>query len=131
MISVASWAHRTLRGTARYHHCGDEPAYCEPYRDWAVEKVIGVYENPTDVAPHVIVITEGGIYSPSENGPTCIRFENLRAISGPDSKSGAGAIELVEHDGRRSTLTVAGGDGNHRDVFNMVRFLDRVLARDQ
>jgi hypothetical protein len=128
MTSVASWAHRALRGAACYHHCRDEPEYCERYSHGVDEDVIGVYENPAGVTPQAMVITERGMYIRSDEGMICLEFNNLHSIRGPDTKTGDGAIQIAEQDGRSSIIRVEGGDGKYRDVYSMVRFLDRVAA---
>jgi hypothetical protein len=131
MISVATWAHRALRGAAGYHHCRDEPEYCERYRERADENLIGVYENPPGVIPRVMVITEKGMYMHSDDGTVYLKFDDLLSIRGPDEKTGDGTIQLAEQGGRSSTIRVEGGNGKFRDVYGMVRFLDRVVARQR
>ena len=129
MTSVASWAHRALRGAACYHHCSDAPECCERYSQAVDEDVIGVYENPAGISPQTIVITEKGIYISNRESMTCLEYGNLQTIRGPDAKTGDGVIQITEHDGRSSIIRVEGRDGKYRDVYSMVRFLDRVAAQ--
>jgi hypothetical protein len=129
MNLVATWAHRALRGAAGYHHCRDEPEYCERYRDHADEDLIGVYENPPGITPRVVVITEEGMYMHGEEGVACLKFHDLLSIRGPDDKTGSGRIQVAERNGHSSTIRIEGGNGKFRDVYSMVRFLDRVVAQ--
>lgn len=83
MISVASWAHRALRGISRYHHCRDEPEYCQRFASWAPEAIVGVYENPPTAQSSMIVITEKGLYWPSAGGRECLEFASVRDVRVP------------------------------------------------
>jgi hypothetical protein len=127
MVSVSSWAHRALRGLSRYHHCRDEPEYCQRFASWAPEAVVGVYENPPSAPPSTIVITEKGLYWPSAGGLECLEFASLRDVRGPDEKTGAVELELDLLDGSSRALRIEGGDGKYRDVYSVVRFLARVI----
>ncbi len=127
MVSVASWAHRTLRGVSRYHHCRDEPEYCQRFTSWAPEAVVGVYENPPTAEPSAIVITEEALYWPSAGATHCVEFASLRDVRSPDEKTAAAEIKLNLLDGSNRVIRIEGGDGKYRDVYSMIRFLDRVI----
>lgn len=128
MVSVASWAHRALRGVPRYHHCRDEPDFCERYGVRVSESVIGVYENPAGVRPQVLVITDMAVYLHSDEKEKRLAFADVLSVRGPASKDGDGDILVTETDGQTTLIRVAGHDGENKDVYNMVRFLDRVVA---
>jgi hypothetical protein len=127
MVSVASWAHRALRGIPRYHHYRDEPDYCQRFASWAREEVVGVYQNPTPAEPSSIVITDRGLYWPSADTMQCLEFANLRSVRGPGEKGGGAELKVELLDGTSRVIRIEGGDGKYRDVYSMVRFIDRVI----
>ena len=59
----------------------------------------------------------------------CLEFDTILSIRGPDAKAGEGTIQITGRDGQTSTIRVEGGEGKLRDVYSMVRFLDRVVAQ--
>lgn len=127
MVSVASWAHRALRGISRYHHCRDDPEYCQRFASWAPEAIVGVYENPPTAQLSMIVITEKGLYFSSAGGRECLEFASLRDVRGPAEKAVAMEVNLELLDGSSRVICIEGGDGKYRDVYSVVRFLDRVI----
>jgi len=127
MVSVTSWAHRSLRGLPRYHHCPDEPEYCKQYSSLVQGSVIGVYVNPDGFYPEAIVITAHGLCIPGEAGVQHIQFRHLLTVRGPNEKEADGDLHLTLQGGGDITLRVEGGDGKYKDVYSMVRFLSRVI----
>jgi hypothetical protein len=126
MISVANWAHRALRGIPRYHHGRDEPDYCQRFAPSANEEIVGVYENPPPAQPSAIIITESGLYWASTEGTQHVEFSSLRSVLGPTDKTGS-EVKLGLRDGGSRIIRIEGNEGKYRDVFSVVRFLDRVM----
>jgi hypothetical protein len=127
MVSVASWAHRALRGISRYHDARDEPEYCQRLGSHGTELVIGVYENPPGVEPSTIAITERGLYWASAGANQCVEFASLGAARTSDEKTVAAEVKMVLLDGSERVIRVEGGEGRYRDAHSMIRFLDRVM----
>lgn len=129
MVSVASRAHRILRGIPRYRHFGDQPDDCRRLAASTDEEIVGVYENPPNVEPPSIVITESGLSWRTSAGEQRAAFSRLRSVRGPDDKSAGDEITLTLHEGATQIIRVAGGDGKYKDVHSMVQFLARVSEK--
>jgi hypothetical protein len=126
-IPPKSWAHRTLRGNPNYHHCSDEAEFCREYAAWAKEDLVGVYVASSEDPELAIVITNTGLYRRVGGEIHCLEFQKIRELRAPTKESGEGLIEVTDVDGNTISLVVPGRHGQHRDVYEFVRFLDRVI----
>ena len=121
-------AHRTLRGYARYHHCVDETDHCAQYAKRVTEPLIGVYENPQEAGAPTIAITEDALYVLEAGDPERIAFDDITSTQAPPEKADASEIRVALVDGSFRVLRICGGEGQFRDLYDFLRFLDRVLA---
>jgi hypothetical protein len=131
-VSVASRAHRALRDVSRFRFAGKDAEVAGQYRSRLnlVKEpgdLIGVYENPENIQPAAILFTERGLLVLGVGTPQWIQFSEIASIHGPSNKADDFVITVLLRSGASTRLTVAGADGQFRDAFSVVRFLDRVL----
>ena len=96
----------------------------------APDPLIGVYENPSGTEPSVIAISEQALYWRASATVQRVDFSSLRAVHVPDSfeKTSLAELQLELRDGSRTTLHIDGGDGKFRDIYEFIRFFNRVIA---
>lgn len=93
------------------------------------EELIGYYEN--EVTNNVLVTTKG-IHVVSKEGCLYTNYEDIAGAYLPDvAKRDADLIELKLVDGRSMLVPIRHGNGKFRDVFEFVRFIDRVTSSSQ
>jgi hypothetical protein len=131
-ISVASRAHRALRGMPRFKTVASLDDALRGYESSpSVEAIrgtlIGVYENPPGTDPCKVLVTESGIATAGARGIRWIAFSDMASTRGPASKQTGDSIVIFLRSGVRTEVRIAGEDGSLKDVFGFVRFLDRVL----
>jgi hypothetical protein len=122
------WAHRRLRGKCpRYLDGRDHPEFRSLYPD--IPGLVGVYNNPDGTEPEHILIVDDGLHLLARAETDIVLYADLEAVDVPHDKNepGPGALSLVYHDGRRSTLIIGGRDGRYRDVYQFGHFLMRVV----
>lgn len=88
---------------------------------------IGVYKNPDKVDPEAILICDGGLILIRSGSAQNISFSDIQSTRSPSATEDNPDISIVLHSKIVVRLRVAGADGQFRDVFSFVRFLDRVL----
>jgi hypothetical protein len=131
-ISVLSRAHRAFRDTTRFHFLGNEPGAAAQYEELvrsgeALRDAIGIYKNPDKVEPEAILVAEAGLILIRPGSVQRIEFADIESIQSPSAEDESPDISVRLRSGIVVRLRVAGKDGRFRDVFNFVRFLDRVL----
>jgi len=90
------------------------------------EKLIGVYRNPGSSDTN-IAVTELGLRAKEADGWSFIRFDDIEeATAHPPDKHEADSILLLLRSGEEVAVPVKGKNGRFRDVFEFLRFLDRV-----
>ncbi len=127
-VSVKSRVARTLRGLRRFIA---DPTVLDEYAGrlrTAAGDVLGVYQNPDGVPVSRIVVTSRGLYLIGEQGERFLAFDDIANVAGPAQKVQAGDLELSLKSGESIDLPIRGGDQQFRDVFEFLRFLDRVIA---
>ena len=128
-VTIASRAHRALRGLPRFQFASSVSLEISGIDsdDNTHGEIIGVYENPSGVEPSHIVIADSAIGCVEASEFHWIQYDHIVRIEGPKEKLAADRIDVVLRSGETVQLRIAGGEGKFRDVFNFVRFLDRVL----
>ena len=124
-ITVANWAHRTVRSQKNFVDARDDDTITKKYA-WVGVPVVGVYHNPRDVIPSEIILTEEFMLLRSGTDYSKLRFCDVSAIHAPPKGSG-GRIHIERQNMSQMVLVVAGGEGKFEDVFEFVRFLSRVI----
>ena len=126
-ISVASRAHRALRDLSRFKFSADvAPFLAEQGRDHGT--LVGVYENPSEIEPRHIVVTDQALGCIGPAVTRWIAFDEVESTHGPQEKLVSDAITIILKSGIRTQLRIAGRDDRFQDVLSFVRFLDRVVG---
>lgn len=131
-ISVESRAHRALRDISRFQFAGKEHSAVDQYKTWLNSvslpgDLIGVYENPQNIEPKAVFVTNRGLLMIGNRPAQCVEFSELESVHGPQNKDDDFDIVLTLRSGTKIHLTIAGTEGRFRDIFSFVRFLNRVL----
>lgn len=129
-MTVRSRAHRTLKSLNHYEDFSEkEPSSKIPLDEINLdenEEIIGVYRNPGSSDTN-IAVTELGLRAKQANGWSFIRFDDIEeATAHPPDKHEADSILLLLRSGEEVAVPVTGKNGRFRDVFEFLRFLDRV-----
>jgi len=90
------------------------------------EMPLGVYANQPGQCTENIVITNLGLHLLVDKIPAYVDYSQIKNIETPNTKD---ADHLVIHlvDGRIVKLHIRGKHDRFRDVFEFLRFLDRVI----
>lgn len=139
IIPVRSRAIRTLRDVARFHFAPDESGILARYAavpeaSGSKGETIGIYVNPVGTDPEAILVTDKGLVLVSSGVATSFPYSEIQSVHGPAEKQRDLDIRATLVSGRVVSLRIAGADGQFRDVYSFLRFLDRVLedrASDQ
>lgn len=90
------------------------------------QESIGFYENS---ANDFVFITTDGLYLIDEHNCSFISFEAIEKVVLPnEQKNEASTLEVRLKDGTSKSISIEHGNGRFRDVFEFVRFIDRVLT---
>jgi hypothetical protein len=124
---VKSRCHRTLRKLEGFKRPDelplDLPAFLLPD-----EIGLGAYVNPNDDL--VFALSNWAIYISDKDTRQFrkLLLSDLAKVSTPDTdrKERAETLVLEDRYGSRFTLTISGGQGNFRDLFEVLRFFKRV-----
>lgn len=126
IVSVASRAHRALRDLSRFKFASDVSIeLAEVANGHGV--LVGAYENPSDVEPKHIVVTDQALGCIGAAQILWIALDEIDSTRGPQEKGVGDAITINMKSGIRTQLRIAGRDGKFQDVLSFVRFLDRVI----
>lgn len=128
---IKSRVYRTLRPLRNFYAGGDHDILIAPPGLALVpgDEILGVYVNVPGKRDHAIVVSVHGMYVDQSSTWTFVAYEDIAEVAAPDpEKRQARHIRLTLAQGRTLLLLVTGGDEKFRDVFEVVRFLDRVMA---
>lgn len=92
------------------------------------ESIIGVYENDSTLKNHYVLVTDRGMLVRFKEVERHILFDEIECVIAPSEKQNDNMIKLVLSDGIEASFEITGAQGRFRDVFEFVRFLDRVLS---
>lgn len=90
------------------------------------EEVLGIYENYLGIEFESIVITTLGLYLLGEKSVLSIKYSEIAGISSPQTKDDNKLLITLKN-GNIATLQILGGNGQFRDIFSFLRFLNRVI----
>ncbi|BCX05936.1 MAG: hypothetical protein KatS3mg053_3874 [Candidatus Roseilinea sp.] len=125
-------AYRILKPLRRFYTVDDEhfPAYGRDVELVSEDELIGVYENVPGSQDNAIIVSAYGIYTYQSSVWMFVPYTDILEVSIPeDDKHVADRIELHLTNKRKLTVLVVGGDAKFRDVYEVLRFFDRVIAR--
>lgn len=133
-MTVRSRAHRALKSLNHYEDLSEKGPPSEIALDEINlnenEKLIGIYRNLGSSDTN-IVVTELGLHTKQADEWSFIRFNDIEeATAHPPDKHEADSILLLLRSGAEVAVPVTGKNGRFRDVFEFLRFLDRV-RKDQ
>ena len=128
---VGQRAHRILKHFDHYRPLYDAsraiPAYLQHIALQPGETLIGVYENLPGEEDEIIVITDLGIHLLVNEKWDLFRYDQINRVETPPSKEHVEGLTVWLISGREIWIPVKGGRGRARDVFEFLRFLDRVI----
>lgn len=125
-------AYRILKPLRRFYTVDDKhlPAYLRDVEIVSEDELIGVYENVPGSRDNAIIVSTYGIYIYQSLVWMFVPYTDILEVSIPeDNKHVADRIELHLTNERKLTVLVLGGDAKFRDVYEVLRFFDRVIAR--
>ena len=91
------------------------------------EVCIGVYENSAGDLSDCIFITNKGLHLLANKIEKFISYTDIVDIKSPLNKTNDTNICLTLKDGETSEIEIKNGSGRFKDVFEFLRFLDRVV----
>ena len=128
----AVWARRILKPMGRYREIPDGEASglagISPLLELG-ERELGVYENPK--SENAVVVTTQGVLVGQSGRWRRLAYSEIEQVVAPDSKKGVTALHCLTKEGGAVWLPISGvSEMGHSDVFEFIRFLDRV-SKDQ
>ncbi len=126
-MNVESRAHRILRPMSRYTPAEririDQSALPECTEG---EKIVGIFRNHEDTLDSALLITTIGVHIRTDLHWQLIRYEDIKDIQFPESKSTAEYLTIDLPNSSQRLLPVhRGKDGSTSDLFEIMRFLKR------
>jgi hypothetical protein len=130
--SVASRAHSAFSGTPRFKMSASLDDALSGYESSPTIRAIqgtlvGVYENPRGTDPSKVLVTDSGIATAGGHGVRWIPFSEIAATRAPSNKRLGDTAAIILRSGARLEIRIAGEEGELKDVFGFVRFINRVL----
>lgn len=89
--------------------------------------LIGIYENNANSSEDCVVITEKEIHVVSDESSCVVRFDDMSEVKTPDNKNKCDALEVSLKSGEIIMVPVRNGSGRFKDIFEFLRFIDRVI----
>lgn len=91
------------------------------------EVCIGVYENSFGDLSDCVFITNKGLHILKSNCRKFVSYLEIVGIQTPADKVGGTCICLMISGGDEVVIEIKNGNGRFKDVFEFLRFLDRVI----
>ena len=124
-------ASRIFKHLVNYYDLSAEnaeiPAYIPQNFLQEGEFFIGIYENFTGKPDECIILTNFGIYVWHEIGLKFIAFKKIKSATVPPKEDGSNKFKISTIDGDLFDVPVYGGKGKFKDIYQFVRFIDRVV----
>ncbi len=133
LAGILSRSHRTLKALASYHELTSSGGWVPRLPSIPNlpdgEKCFGVYVNDPTTLSDSVAFSSGGIHVFRSGQWDQIGFDDVIRALVPDSKENVTGFDLLQRDGRRYRVPIAGSKGGRFfDAFEVIRFIDRVLA---
>lgn len=124
------WAHRILRRLGSFHSDIEKLEIEQQVRQIVRQEdtLIGVYENVNTKDSQYIVIGLLGLYILFERQWRFIKYSDIKSLEVPGQKTAATGLLLTLLSGEEVWLSIDGGNERFRDVFEFLRFLNRVSS---
>ena len=132
-MNVLSRAHRTLKTLINYHDLSGsdrlpDSAPTLPALS-AGESVVGAYVNDPSAFSDLVLFSTGGIYVFRVGRWEHVPFVKIVRTVAPENKEKVSGFMLQLNDGNSFWVPVTGSKaGRFFDAFEVLRFVDRVLA---
>lgn len=125
-MNVQSRAHRTLRRLASYksERSIDEVVTVLPSLRLG-EEWVGVYKNEAESLNEAVAFSSTGVYMHNSDEWTAFDYAEILQNTIVDEKANAREV-LVRTSTSTFRVQIRGGEGRQRDVFEVLRFLNRV-----
>ena len=91
------------------------------------EVCVGVYENSLGDLSDCVFITNKGLHLLVNESEKFISYADIVNVQSPTSKTEDTSICLTLTRGEKSLVEIRNGNGRFKDVFEFLRFLDRVI----
>ncbi|SRR6266511_1100671 len=130
--SIESRIHRTLEGLKRFRLCArwdqlPQLDNIDPPLN-ATERLLGAYENVPGRADHILLFTNVGVHLWEDRGWRSLKYTDIAATEWPtESKNEALTLVIRMKTGDHERLPILGGTELTRDLFEVMRFFDRVV----
>jgi len=122
--------HRTLKPLARFRQISEVTQSLPHPRLADGDELLGVYENEPSELNHYIIVGAKGIYIDHGDAWRFIPYEVMTKTVLPEGdKHAIDRLTIKLMNGDSIVMAVSGGDNKFRDVFEIVRFLDRVIPK--
>lgn len=116
---------QSLSGQSNFNHYAKEPAISEG------EEVLGIYRPNAGDVDNAVIVTTLGLHVYSDEW-ICLEYSKMISahVSLEDSvdKTSASILIIELETGKAIPISIAGGQGNLRDVWSFLRFLQRVIV---
>jgi len=129
-ISVLTRAHRILNGIPRYRKlltdAQDAPNWLKEQSLLPNEVLIGVFENIPGQSNSTIVVTSHRLGVCRHACMDWVAYDSIGQVKGVDNKQ-ASELKVTTNDGREFILPIVPDNKKFNDVFEWMRFINRVL----
>lgn len=130
MISVRSRAHRTLRALGCFSYI-EKASPAQINLLTGGEELIGIYRNPPAPESDEVYVTDRRLIVQKPAGGESVPYSQIARIETPQEKYAAEYLRVHLASGTAVHIPVRGGNGRFRDVWEFLRFLQRVSADAQ
>lgn len=127
-MNVAIRVKRILKPLKRFRYLDCPPNGADIGAFGEGETCIGVYENDDKNSEDCIIITDRGLLILSSAPGMHILFADIADVRSPSKRHDDYTLWLILTDGAEFPLEIRGTQGAFRDVYEFVRFLDRVVG---
>ena len=90
--------------------------------------LVGIYKNKSDWVNDCLLVTENGILIIQNKTTDSFLFRDIVRAETPEDKTQCYELRIAMKSGRVVSVPVKGGAGRFRDVFEFLRFIDRVTS---
>lgn len=128
-MKVQSRAHRILKDLSNYRDLSNITKE-GVWGDLGLQEgegIIGIYENVPDSLENAIIVTKFGLHIQRAGRWKFINYDEIENSFIPSgNKHKADRISITLVGGKEVFILIEGGNDKFRDVFEFLRFLDRV-----
>jgi hypothetical protein len=131
-LGAAVFVHRTLRHVRAFKAMGSDLPAKVFGKVPDGQTVLGIYENVQGSLEDCVVVTDRSVLLHTGGKLEEIRYSDIASTTWtPECKQEACALRVTMRDGIVKLLPLRGRNGRFADVFEFVRFMNRVVADGQ